>query len=271
MSKKILLINDMAGIGKVAIPAMLPILSTMGYNISTLPTALVSNTLDYGKFNILDTTDYMRKTLDVWEELNFSHDIISTGFLVSKEQINLVCKYCEKKSKEGSLIFVDPIMGDEGKLYPGVSEEIIAPMKEICAIADVIVPNITEATLLTGKFIGNEFFSKSEIKELLLDLHNLGAKSIVITSANINGSKIVAVYNDKINSITTIPYTEIPVRFVGTGDIFSASLIGKYLSGLSLEAAVSRSMELVEKLIKLNIDKKDKFLGIDIENCLELI
>ena len=90
MSKKLLLINDLAGYGKVALSAMIPVLSHMKYEIYSLPTAIVSNTLDYGKFEILDTTEYIKNTLKVWDELNFDFDAISTGFIVSKEETRII-------------------------------------------------------------------------------------------------------------------------------------------------------------------------------------
>ena len=110
MSKKILLINDLPGYGKVALSAMIPVLSHMKYDIYNLPTAIVSNTLDYGKFNLLDTTEYMKNTLKVWEQLEFRFDAISTGFIVSKEQTELISEFCREKSGSGTVIFTDPIM-----------------------------------------------------------------------------------------------------------------------------------------------------------------
>ena len=94
MEHPVLLINDMAGYGKVALAAMIPVMSHMGLNVCNLPTALVSNTLDYGKFEILDTTEYMEHTLKVWEELGFRFDAVSTGFIVSDVQAQLVTDYC---------------------------------------------------------------------------------------------------------------------------------------------------------------------------------
>ena len=108
----ILLINDMAGYGKVALSAMIPIMSNMKFQVYNLPTALVSNTLDYGKFDILETTGYMKNSMRVWGELGFTFDTIATGFLVSEEQTRLVAEFCEKKKDQGAFIFVDPIMGD---------------------------------------------------------------------------------------------------------------------------------------------------------------
>ena len=109
---RILLINDMPGYGKVALSAMIPVLSHMGFDLYNLPTALVSNTLDYGRFDILDTTEYMGNTVRIWEELGFSFDCICTGFIVSEKQAELIAEYCaSQKRKNGAKVFVDPIMG----------------------------------------------------------------------------------------------------------------------------------------------------------------
>lgn len=122
---QILLINDMAGYGKVALSAMIPVLSHLKYEIFNLPTALVSNTLDYGRFDILDTSEYMQHTLQIWEEFLFSFDAICAGFIVLEKQSTLVYKYCKEQQKKGTLIFVDPIMGDDGERYNGISDEAV--------------------------------------------------------------------------------------------------------------------------------------------------
>ena len=150
--KCILLINDMAGYGKVALSSMIPILSSMKFQVYNLPTALVSNTLDYGKFDILETTEYMKNSMRIWDELGFKFDMISTGFLVSEEQTKLVSEYCQKKKEDGTFIFVDPIMGDDGHLYNGVTEKTATYMRQMCKVADMIVPNYTEAAFLAGKY-----------------------------------------------------------------------------------------------------------------------
>lgn len=130
MAKTVLLINDLAGYGKVALSAMLPVLSYLKYETYNLPTAIVSNTLDYGKFDILDTTQYMKNTLRVWKELDFQFDAISTGFIVSQEQTQMVTDFCRENAEKGVTVFTDPIMGDDGKLYNGMSEETVELMRE---------------------------------------------------------------------------------------------------------------------------------------------
>ena len=183
MSKKLLLINDMAGYGKVALSAMIPVLSHMKYEVFNLPTAIVSNTLDYGKFDILDTTDYMKNAIAVWEQLGFEFDAISTGFIVSKEQTELVTEFCKVRAEKGVTIFTDPIMGDEGKLYNGITEETIDLMRKLISVADYIVPNYTEAAYLTGLPYKEEGVTEKEYHAMIDKLRAFGAKSIVITSA----------------------------------------------------------------------------------------
>ena len=181
-SKNILIINDMCGYGKVALAAMLPVLSNLGHSVYNLPTALVSNTLDYGKFTILDTTDYMVKAIAVWKELGFQFDCITTGFLASVAQVGIIRDFIAGQKKEGLLVMTDPIMGDDGKLYNGVTEETVENMRRLIGVADVIVPNLTEAQFLTGLHVGKEGLSREEARELLDGLLAFGPRSVVVTS-----------------------------------------------------------------------------------------
>lgn len=273
MNKKILLINDLPGYGKVALSAMVPVLSHMKYETYNLPTAIVSNTLDYGKFDILDTTEYMKRALKVWSELEFTFDAISTGFIVSKEQTELVIDFCKQKAKEGLTIFTDPIMGDEGYLYNGVNEATIGLMRELISVADYIVPNYTEAAYLTDTEYKEEGMTLEEYHKMIDGLRMLGAKSVVITSAKIKDAqcKSVVGYDHKKEEYFRIDFDEIPVRFPGTGDIFSAIFIGKIMDGNDLWSATKTSMDAVRKMIEINADNVDKYKGIPLELCMEVL
>lgn len=269
--EKILLINDMAGYGKVATAAMLPILSYFGYPTYNLPTALVSNTLDYGKFNILDTTDYICGVFPVWHKLGFSFDAICTGFITSERQAGIISRYCKEESGKGTIIFADPIMGDEGKLYNGVTAGSIACMREIIAVADLIYPNYTEACYLTDIPYRPAGVGQEELRRLIDGLTSIGTKSALITSIIVDGQTSVAGYNHKNNRYFTLPYTEIPVRFPGTGDIFSAILISHILNGEPLEQSVRTAMDNIYSLIDQNKDNPDKKQGIPIEQYLSML
>lgn len=269
--KQILLINDICGYGKVASAAMLPILSYMGHVTYNLPTALVSNTLDYGKFNILDTTDYITGVFPVWKELGFTFDAISTGFIASERQAQIISRYCKEQEQLGTPIFVDPIMGDEGKLYNGVTPATIQSMREMIAVADLIFPNHTEACYLTGHPYDAKGVTRDEAFTLTDELHAIGAKSVLITSIPVDGQHCVAGYNHLTGEHFLLPYTEIPVHFPGTGDIFSAVLLGHLLDGETLKSSTRKAMDAVYTLIDRNKDNEDKNRGIPLENFLNVL
>lgn len=269
--KQILLINDICGYGKVATAAMLPILSYMGHSTCNLPTALVSNTLDYGKFNILDTTDYITGVFPVWKELGFHFDAIATGFMASERQARVVSRYCQEQAATGTTIFVDPIMGDEGKLYNGVTATAIQSMKEMIAVADLIYPNHTEACYLTGTAYRPKGISLEEANALVDALRTMGSKSVLITSVKVDGQPSVVGYDNQAKAHFSLPYTEIPVHFPGTGDIFSAVLIGHLLGGEELQAATRQAMDTVYRLIDINKDNEDKNRGIPLEKHLNIL
>lgn len=272
-SKNILIINDMPGYGKVALAAMLPILSNLGHSVYNLPTALVSNTLDYGKFTILDTTDYMVKAIQVWKELGFQFDCITTGFLASAAQVDIIREFIDSQKKEGLLVMTDPIMGDDGSLYNGVTEETVENMRRLIGVADVIVPNLTEAEFLTGLYEGKEALTRQEAREVLDALRSYGPRSVVITSGmeEETGDHVVWVYDHREESCYTIPFRYIKVHFPGTGDMFSAVLAGELLNGKTLREAVKRSMDVLEKLIFLEQDELEKNKGIRIEKFLSVL
>lgn len=272
-SKNVLIINDMCGYGKVALAAMLPILSHLGHSVYNLPTALVSNTLDYGIFTILDTTDYMVKAIEAWKQLGFRFDCITTGFLASAQQVGIIRDFIESQRKEGLLVMTDPIMGDDGSLYNGVTEETVDNMRRLIGVADVIVPNVTEATFLSGMYQGREALKRDEARRVVDALRSFGPRSVIITSGveEETGSHVVWGYNHRTDEYFTIPYRFIRVHFPGTGDMFSAVLVGELLAGKDLVSAVKYSMDVLEKLIFLEQDEIEKNKGIRIEKYLDVL
>lgn len=281
-AKNVLLINDLPGYGKVALAAMVPLLSRMGHYTFQLPTAVVSNTLDYGKFRIQEMTGYMRDTLAVWDELGFDPDCICTGFVVSEEQVELIRDYIGSRSGEKHrLIMVDPIMGDGGRLYNGIGQERVDAMRKLVSFSDVMVPNMTEASFLTGIRPGIEEGTQSEIFELIDGLRAISGKSVIITSAvqtdHINAdneeqkSHMVCGYDHIAGEYFQVPYEYVPVRVPGSGDIFSAVLTGDLLAGKSLKAAVEKAVKVLTKLIAENQGHLQGYKGIVVEQYWEIL
>ncbi len=282
MGKRIVLFNDLPGYGKVALAAMVPLFSRMGHFPYQVPTAVVSNTLDFGKFRIQDMTDYMRDTIKVWDELGFDPDCICTGFVLSEEQVELIGDYIRSRKPRmdeiqnvdnGRLVMVDPIMADGGKLYNGIGMERVAAMRKLVSYSDVMVPNMTEAGFLTGICPGRERASAAELRELVDGLHKLSGKSVVITSAQDSETDehLVCGYDHKSGQYFRVPFIFLPVRVAGSGDIFSTVMTGKLLNGESLEAAVREAVRVLTALIRENQSHLDEYKGILIERYWELL
>lgn len=280
--KHILLINDVVGYGNVGMVAMMPILTYMGHSTYNLPTSLVSNTLDYGRFNIMETTDYIRGTMSVWEQLNFHFDAVCTGLMFSEEQAKLVSSYCRSLREKSTMVIVDPIMGDAGRLYNGIDRHQVDLMREMVSIADLICPNFTEACYLTDTAYESNGFSWSEACTMLDSLAEIGARNVIVTSAKVDGHSCVvgrhsdvwqddSFQGDCKDKYFKINYEEIPVLFHGTGDIFSAVLVGHIMNGQSLYRSTQTAMDVVSQLIDRNRNMNDKCLGIPIEKCLDLL
>ena len=267
-SKNILIINDMPGYGKVALAAMLPILSNFGHSVYNLPTALVSNTLDYGKFTILDTTEYMKRSIAVWKDLSFSFDCITTGFLASAEQVDIIREFIDSQRKEDLLVMTHHGRrrqalqrgdgGDGGQHAPphrGGRRDRPQPHgghlphRPVCGAGE---PD-------PGGGQGG------------------GGRPAVLRSPVCGGDQrrgvgdVVWGYNHKNGSYFTIPYEFIKVHFPGTGDMFSAVLVGELLNGKPLESAVRRAMDVLETLILLERDESEKNKGIRIEKYLSVL
>lgn len=269
--KQILLVNDIAGYGKVGMAAMLPILSYLGIPAFNLPTALVSNTLNYGEFAQLDTTDYMRQTLPIWKRLGFHFDAICTGLMFSEEQSRLVAQFCREQAQTGCMVIVDPVMGDGGQLYNGIGKRQVELMRQMVSVAHLTIPNYTEACYLTNTQYKQGGMTQQEACDLLDRLTAIGARSAVITSCIIEGYHQVCGYDHTNESNFFLEYQEIPGQFHGTGDIFSAVLIGHLMKGEPLKQSTRRAMDVVHDMIFRNRDVKDHCCGIFIERCLDLL
>lgn len=288
--KQILLVNDIAGYGKVGMAAMLPILSYLGIPAFNLPTALVSNTLNYGAFAQLDTTEYMRQTLPIWKQLGFHFDAICTGLMFSEEQSRLVAQFCREQAQTGCMVIVDPVMGDGGQLYNGIGKRQVELMRQMVNVAHLTIPNYTEACYLTNTQYKPGGMTQQEACDLLDRLTAIGARSAIVTSCIIEGKhqvcgvahksyetdKSYETYKtDEASSPDKtyffLEYQEIPGQFHGTGDIFSAVLIGHLMKGEPLKQSTRRAMDVVHDMISRNRDVKDHYCGIFIERCLDLL
>ena len=264
----ILIISDMCGYGKVSAAVQMPILSYMGWEVYNLPTMLISNTFPYGKYAILECTSYIGEALQKWNELGIHFDAITTGFMVSEQQARLVARYCREQAAQGTEIFVDPVMGDYGKLYGGANEGTIRCMQEMLSVSHLCFPNYTEACLLTGEDYKAQGITTQEAYALADKLRGIGSQSVLITSCIVDGHHAVVGFNHLTDDHFLLPYEEIPVQFPGTGDIFSSIIVGRLKDGDSLPHATRTAMDILRNWIDTNKDNADINRGIPVERHL---
>lgn len=271
MDKKILLVNDLPGYGRMALTAMMPILTHLRYDVYTLPTAIVANALDYEKEHILETTEFMENTLSLWQGSGIHYDAVVTGFVASKRQSDILAKWVTSQPKKKPLFFVDPVIGDKGRYYKGIDESFLPYVKALAKEADYFIPNYTEACFLTGRPCTDKVLSSTELLELLESLRAFTPKSILVTSVKTKDSAVVIGYDHQRKTYFQLPYSLIPIHFPGSGDAFMAIFAGQILREHNMETAAILAMESTHNLIEANKDQEDRFNGLPIEKCLNLV
>ncbi len=237
----IAIVNDISGFGRCAVTVALPILSAMKVKCGILPTAILSNHTGYPNYTQLDFTPHMEEYLQQWKALQFSFDSIYTGYLGSEHQLAIITNMLKDFSFEKRI--VDPVMGDDGTLYPAYTKEMCHSLKQLVTHSTLTTPNVTELCFLTDTSYRTDFTEK-EIRQMCDLLRSKGAKQIVVTgieredrigNAIYDGDTFQVIYNKKI----------LPLR-PGTGDVFSSILAGESLHNISLVKSVQTAAHFIE-------------------------
>ncbi len=250
--KKIALINDMSCVGRCSLTAALPIISACGFQAVPLPTGIFSTQSEFDGFVCADLTDKMQLFADHWQKIGMRFDAIYTGYLATREQAEIVKRFLIDFKKSDTLCIVDPVMGDNGNFYSQIDESFISEMRFLCAMADVITPNVTEAEMLAGVECTQAPYTQEHIKELLISLRNLGTGRIVITGIESPDGQIgCAVYDSHTRKANMFFTPKAEGRFPGAGDVFASSLVSAIMNGKeftdAVQIAMSFTCDCVEK------------------------
>ena len=241
--KRVLAIHDLSCFGKCSLTVALPILSACGVETVCLPTAILStHTGGFTGFTYRDLTEDLPEIADHWSSLGLRFDGIYTGFLGSFDQIDIVKEIFERFPC--SCKVVDPVMGDNGKLYTIFDKKFAGKMRELCALADVIVPNMTEACLLLDEEYLEPPYRKSTVEEVLKKLCGLGCRRAVLTGVAYDDAHLgAACYDGETGAFSYYLNERIPGAYHGTGDVFGSALTGALLRGKTLEESIRVAVE----------------------------
>lgn len=269
--KRVAAIHDMSGVGRVSLTAVIPVLSAMGIQTCPLPTAILSSHTQYPHFSFIDLTDNMVSMINEWKALDLRFDAIYSGYLGSTRQIEILENFLKDFRREDTLVVVDPVLGDNGKLYATFDETMIKGMRQLVRSADVITPNLTEAFALLDRPYKTEL-TTDELKATLRDLAKMGPKTVIITSVPIEGDEqhtSVCAYDTETDRFWRVTCQYMPAHYPGTGDTFTSVLTGALLQGDSLPMAIDRAAQFILQGIRATFGYKyDNRDGILLERVL---
>ena len=271
--KRIITIQDISCVGKCSLTVALPVISSMGVESCVLPTAVLSNHTAFSGFTFRDLTQDIEPICQQWKKEKLHFDAIYTGYLGSFEQIDLMFKLISDFGGKDTLTIVDPCMADNGKLYSGFTTDFAAKMAELCGKADVIVPNLTEASYLLGIPYKESGYDKDYVEKLLKDLSETGAKKVVLKGVDFNNGKLgIATYDSITDDINWYFHEKMPERFHGTGDIFASVLTGAIMRNFPLDKACRLAADFVVESIKKTLEHPDyNWYGVDFESAIPFL
>ena len=241
--KTVLLLGDLTGRSRVALRMLCAVLEARGHEVLMLPTALISNTLNLGRHAALDTTEYLLKSLAVWESLGLTADLAYIGYITGMEQAQKLAAVADGLRARGVPVVLDPILGDGGKRYNSVSEGQAQGMKLLMRHADLITPNLTEACLLA-----DEAYREDRVEALAETLAQNGCGVLVTSGRAEDGGDAVLGY--AAGRSFAIPFERVPGHRWGTGDLFTGLLIDGLLAGRTVEEAARGASAGVDRQLR---------------------
>lgn len=269
--KKVAAVHDMCGLGRVSLTAVIPILTTMGMQVNPLPTAFLSNHTQYPDFTFLDLTDEMQAIIDAWKRRDVYFDAIYSGYLGSARQIGIVEKFIADFRDDDTLVVIDPVLGDNGKLYAGFDAQQVVEMRRLIASADVITPNMTELFMLLDEPYRTDA-SDDEMKAHMNRLADQGPDTVIVTSVLVPGAHdktATYAYSRSTDRYWRVICPYIPAHYPGTGDTFTSVLTGALLQGDSLPMAIDRAAGFILQGIRATFGyQHDNMEGILLEKVL---
>lgn len=267
-NKKILTIQDISCYGQCSTTVALPILSAFGFETAILPSAILStHTSGFTDYTVLDLTDEMPKIIEHWKSEHIQFDCIYTGYVANAKQFEYIKQAKEYLLKDDGLFIVDPAMADNGEMYPGLDIDIISGMIDLCSMADYILPNVTEACLMT-RYDYAIYQDDDYINGLISELVGLGAKNIIITGIQDDEYSIGCVAYDGLTK-TTIIKEKIEKSYHGTGDIFSSLMVAYINKGMDIKGAIDFSTDFIYDAIENTLDDQFHEYGVKYEPLIK--
>lgn len=268
---KIAVINDLSGFGRCSLAVAMPIISAMKVQCCPVPTSIFSNHTGFPSFFFDDFTDRLTPYMEEWKKLQLTFSGICTGFLGSREQIQICLQFFKEFASEDTIIIIDPVMGDYGKTYATYTKEMCDEMKKLVEHATIVTPNLTEACILTDTPYHEQKWTQKEIAELALKLGNMGPQKVVITGIP-QGDFISNYSYEKGNEGHFQRTQKVGTQRSGTGDIFASIIAADAVNGVEFEVSVKKASKFIKKCIMKSLEMEIPVTdGVCFEEVLHLL
>ncbi len=271
--KKILVIQDMSCTGRCSITVALPLLSACGFETAVVPTSVLStHTGGFVDYYHIDLTDDMDGILEHWKKLNMHFDGIYVGFLASKSQVDNTIRFIEQVKDEATIIFVDPAMADEGELYSLLPEGFPKEMKRLCAMSNVMVPNMSEAFMLLDMEYEEGPYEERKIEEMLKKLAKINETQVILTGVSFEDNRIGAASYHTCGDFHFYACRYVDGMFYGAGDVFMSVLVGAIMNDLTIPRSIDISCEFVLDCIERTVmEAEDYRYGLNFEQGIPFL
>lgn len=269
--KRILTIQDISCVGQCSLTVALPILSACGLETAILPSAVLStHSVGFRDFTFRDLTEDIPAIEHHWQQEGIRFQAVYTGYLGSARQIEMVQDICRNLLVPGGKKIVDPAMADRGELYPVFDMDFVQEMKKLVGKGDIVLPNITEASLLTDTEYREEY-DEEYICSLVDGIHRLGAGTVVLTGVSYDAQSTGVLVSEQ-GKQTYYRHELLNRGCHGTGDVYASSFVGAYMHGKTVPEAARIAADYTLACIKNTLDDSDHWYGVKFEPVLgELI
>ncbi len=267
--KRVLTIQDLSCVGKCSLSVALPIISAAGVETSVFPVSLLSTHSAFESYERIDLSDLLESYEKMWEKYNIVFDAVYVGYIGTESGLSQVVNCIDRLKTDKNIIIADPAIADNGEIYSGISEEYIKGLKELCKRADVLMPNLTEACILTGTEYKDSGYNDEYIKRIMVKLSELGCETVTVTGVSFDDSEMgVACYNSKTGEYTKFFNKRYKGVYYGAGDSLASAFTGALMNNISIEDSLEIAEKFISEAVRLSKERESRWYGINFEYAI---
>ncbi len=268
--KRVLTIQDLSCVGKCSLTVALPIISAAGVETSVFPISLLSTHSAFENYEKTDLSHNLESFEKMWKKNGIDFDAVYVGYIGTENGLAQVENCIMRLKTKKNIIIIDPAVADNGEIYSGISKDYINKLKALCPKADILMPNLTEACILTGEEYKESGYNREYIQNIMKKLSYLGCEKIVVTGVSYDNNEMgIACYNSLNDKYSEFFHKRYKGVYCGAGDCLASAFCGALMNDISFETSLEIAEKFVAKAVKLSKEKDSQWYGINFEYAIE--